>query len=86
MKCPKANRENTQIAQTESARPKQPGTYITEGETMTDKEFTEAQKTVIRETISRSAELMALLYQLDEEQLDNVYTFIKALSEENNYD
>lgn len=65
---------------------KQPGTYITEGETMTDKEFTEAQKTAIRETISRSAELMALLYQLDEEQLDNVYTFIKALSEENNYD
>lgn len=53
---------------------------------MTDKEFTEAQKTAIRETISLSAELMALLYQLDEEQLDNVYTFIKALSEENNYD
>lgn len=53
---------------------------------MTDKEFTEAQKTAIRETISRSAELMAMLYQLDEEQLDNVYTFIKALSEENNYD
>lgn len=49
---------------------------------MTDKEFTEAQKTAMRETKSRSAELMALLYQLDEEQLDNVYTFIKALSEE----
>lgn len=37
---------------------------------MTDKEFTEVQKTAMRETISRSAELMALLYQLDEEQLD----------------